>query len=88
MKEKNLSRTFVITIEGTYAMAVHGALCLGLRHPAFTGPSRRLVLHIVYELEKAMKAEDILDDRDIQMIHQVENEESPHRGLNGIREGP
>ncbi len=88
MNKENLSQTIDLTIDGLYAMAVHGSLRLALRHPAFTGPSRELVLHFVDELEKAMKAKGIFTDRDVKAIHKVENEESPHTDLGEISEGP
>ena len=90
MTEDNMylqSKTIDLTIDGLYAWAVYGALCLGLRHPAFTGPSRELVLHFINELEKAMKAKNILNDREIWMFH-ILCKKNMNIGLNGIREGP
>jgi len=62
--EMNLGRWF----------AIHGYLCLALRHPQTTDPSRQIVLDLVGDLEAAFLSLGLLDQEDINLIHKVEQD--------------
>jgi len=51
-----------VTLEGDLLtwLAVHGYLCLALRHPAMTGPSRHLVAAVVRQLGEVLVARGAL----------------------------
>ena len=70
-----------IYVDGLHLIAVHGACCLALRHPAFTGPLRKLVLEFIEAAEWKLKQIGAINEEDIKEIHQVEQEESPHRDI-------
>jgi hypothetical protein len=74
----NLSKEIPLIIDGLSLMAIHGACCLALRHPGWTGPSRKLVLDFVDKAEKSLKEIGAFNDEDIELIHRVEQEEIPH----------
>ena len=59
-------------------MTVHGNLCLGLRHPNNTGPSRKIVENFVEALEAMLVKSGLLSEEDVVSIHQVERQQSPH----------
>ena len=68
-------------INGLSLLAVHGVCCLGLRHPDYTGPSRKLVLEFVKAAEDKLLEIGAITEEDIKEIHQVERDESPHKDL-------
>ncbi len=49
-------------------LALHGNLCLALRHPANIGPSRRLVIEMVHELERVLGAAGLTTVADIEKV--------------------
>jgi len=55
-------------------LAIHGYLCLALRHPQTTGPSRQIALDLVGDLEAAFLSLGLLDQEDINLIHKVEQD--------------
>lgn len=59
-------------------MAVHGTLCLGLRHPSYVGPSRRLVEEFVRALGDGLVAWGCLTAEELELVQKTEAEESPH----------
>lgn len=64
-----------IEIDALILMAVHGACCLGLRHPQFLGPSRKLVLQFVEAAERKMVEIGLIQQKHVDLIHKVEQEE-------------
>lgn len=65
-------------ISALHLMAIHGNLCLALRHPGNNGPSRKLIIEFVNSIENKLKDIGMFTDEDIKLMHQVEEEESPH----------
>lgn len=55
-------------------LAIHGYLCLALRHPQATGPTRQIALDLVQDLEAAFLAQGLLDQEDVDLIHKVEQD--------------
>lgn len=53
-------------------LAVHGNLCLALRHPENIGPSRTLAKSAILTIEAALLALDIMDQEDIEKVHRTE----------------
>ena len=56
-------------------LAIHGNLCLGLRHPDNTGPTRQIAYNVVQTIEKIFKETGMPDDV-LMEIHKVESEET------------
>lgn len=56
-------------------MAIHGNVCLGLRHPQNRGISRAIVKSFILDAEKKLVECGLLNEDDIRKIHRVENEE-------------
>lgn len=57
-------------------MAIHGFLCLALRHPKTKGHSMRpTVLDVIRRLEEELVREGVLDPKIVAEIHRVEAEE-------------
>ena len=67
-----------LQMSALHLLAVHGNVCLGLRHPTNTGPNRKLALEFVNYAEQKLKSAGLINDQDIENIHNVEQEESPH----------
>jgi len=65
-----------INLPALHLMALHGYICLGLRHPKTTGPSRDIVLHYIDVFETLLLNSGLLDEDDVRLIHKVEMEES------------
>jgi hypothetical protein len=63
---------------GLVWMAVHGTLCLGLRHPAYVGPSRALTENFVKELGQQLVEWKVLTAEELAEVERVERQESPH----------
>jgi hypothetical protein len=57
-------------------MAVHGAICLGLRHPNLKAPSRAIILEFVAATESAMVHCGLISQKHVALIHKVEQEET------------
>lgn len=72
MKTERLHIIHVIRIDGLHLMAIHGNLCLALRHPANTGPSREIVEKIVQAIEKELVNCGAFTEEEIQEIHLTE----------------
>jgi hypothetical protein len=56
-------------------IAIHGNICLGLRHPDNTGPTRQIAENVIDTIEQIFKDTGMEDDV-IAEIHQVEAEET------------
>ncbi len=54
---------------------MHGALCLALRHPQFTGASRYLVVSITKQLGKYLVDEGLLTPQQLAQAQKLEAEE-------------
>jgi len=76
-KEK-LCEIIELQISALHLIAVHGNVCLGLRHPKNTGPNRKLAIEFLNYAEAKLKDAGIIDDDDIKRIHKLEQKESPH----------
>lgn len=63
-----------VTAAGIVWMAVHGNLCLALRHPSNTGPSRLLVQDFVGQLGQHLVAVGILTPSELAEVQRVEAE--------------
>jgi hypothetical protein len=79
-QRKAMTEPFYIAAEGLLWMAVHGTLCLGLRHPAYTGPSRELVLRFTKRLGRDLVAWGCLTEEELAVVNKTEQQESPHHG--------
>lgn len=77
--EKRTALTEVHRVEtnGLVWMAVHGTVCLGLRHPSHTGASRALVLGFVHELGERLVEWGVLTPAEFAVVNRVEQEEQP-----------
>jgi hypothetical protein len=75
-----LTEPHSIEVNGLMWMAIHGTLCLGLRHPAYTGPSRLLVKSFVEELGRKLTDWGVLTDDELALVEKTEQQESPHGG--------
>ena len=60
-------------------MAVHGVLCLGLRHPEMNGPSRRIVEDFVRQLGQALVANGLLTAQELREAEHLERQQSHGR---------
>jgi hypothetical protein len=56
-------------------MAMHGALCLALRHPQFTGPTRAMIVTAVKEIGKGLVNAGILTPEQLAETQRIEAEE-------------
>ena len=54
-------------------IAIHGNICLGLRHPDNTGPTRQIAETVIDTIEQIFKDTGMEDDV-IAEIHKVESE--------------
>ena len=55
-------------------LAVHGNLCLALRHPANKGPSRQWVLTFVKDLGKALVKWGVITEEELKQTEKTEIE--------------
>lgn len=67
-----------IETAGLVWMALHGTICLELRHPAYTGPSRPLVVSFVRELGMCLVQWGVLTAAELEAVENFEREESVH----------
>lgn len=72
-----------IELRGTLLMwmAVHGNLCLALRHPGNQGSSRALVEAFVYQIGARLVEEGLLSAQELREAEQLEAEEVTALGL-------
>lgn len=71
-----MTEPFAVECPGLVWMAVHGACCLGLRHPGYTGPSRELVLNFVNALSEKMVETGVLTSDELAIVEQEERPRS------------
>lgn len=79
MNSEKLDTIIPMRMDGLTLLALHGACCLGLRHPEFKGPSRNIVLKFVNMAEGRLIGIGALSKEDVRQIHRVENKRSKHR---------
>jgi hypothetical protein len=63
-----------VTVDGTLLdwLAVHGNLCLAMRHPGNDGPSRSIVVSVIYRLGKVLVDEGILTPDELESATRLE----------------
>jgi len=61
-------------------MAIHGNLCLALRHPANRGPSTQLVAAVVRQLGEVLVARGALTAAELAEVYAVEAKEDGFGG--------
>ncbi len=59
-------------------LAIHGNLCLALRHPQNKGASRPLVMKFVKELGDKLLEWKVITEEQLAAAQCLEQEESPH----------
>lgn len=69
------NKTHLIEASFLHWMAVHGSLCLAMRHPQYTGSSRELVLEMVETIEVIFLKEG-MPKAELDYIHKVEQKET------------
>ena|ERR1043166_9664623 len=79
-QRRAMTEPFSIETNGLTWMAIHGTLCLGLRHPAYIGPSRFLVKNFAEELGRKLVEWGTLTEAELTLVNKMEQEESPHGG--------
>jgi len=67
-----------VEASGLLWMAIHGNLCLALRHPANLGPSRELVLGFVKNLGRLLVEWGVLTEAQLAAAQKVEQEHGTH----------
>jgi hypothetical protein len=67
-----------VETNGLTWMAIHGTLCLGLRHPAYKGPSRLLVKSFTEELGRKLVEWGALTEEELALVDRTEQQESLH----------
>lgn len=69
-----------VSVEGSLLlwMGVQGCICLALRHPAYTGPSRKVMEAFAFYLGQLLVREGVLTVEEFMEVCRVEAEESPH----------
>ena len=70
-----------IETSGLVWMALHGTLCLGLRHPKYVGASRQLVVEFVNELGRQLVEWGVLTSEELASVARQEQRESTHGGI-------
>jgi len=76
LNPEDLYKEISITFDTLSLLVIHGCVCLALRHPLSTGPMRKVALDFVEKVEKGLLQAGVLDQEDIEYIHQVEREET------------
>jgi len=59
-------------------LAIHGNLCLALRHPKNSGPTRQYIIKFVKELGQKLVEWKVITPQELQAAEHLEQEESPH----------
>lgn len=75
---QGLTTPLSIESSGLVWMAVHGAISLALRHPAYSGPSRQLLLCFVRQLGITLVDCGVLTAEELEVVENFEREQSPH----------
>lgn len=64
-----------------HVLAIHGMLCLALRHPKLGKETRKRGKRTIKALEDLMLQEGLIDEETRKEIHQVEKQENPPDGI-------
>ena len=72
---ENAERRVCLEFKILDLVAIHGNLCLGLRHPDNTGPLRQIAENVIDTIEKIFQDTGMENDV-IAEIHKVESEET------------
>jgi len=72
---EKLNRKAAISTPLLTWVAIHGNLCLALRHPENVGDSRKLVLNFVKELGRFLVKSGIFTEAQLEAMEKVEIEE-------------
>jgi hypothetical protein len=72
-----LEQTVMLELPLGLLMALHGYLCLALRHPGTTGPSRALVEALVQETEEVLEEAGVLTADEVAAIRRDEAAAAP-----------
>jgi len=70
-----MNHIHLLEIDGLTALAIHGNLCLALRHPENNGASRYLIEKTIKEIEVLLIEDGLINKDDLREIHRVEKEE-------------
>lgn len=81
LSNQELEQQVIVTLPVLYWMAVHGNLCLALRHPQNNGPSRASVIHSIELIESVLKDQGLMDQEDIDLVHQTEQDFNRFEGF-------
>lgn len=76
--EKQVNTYSQITTNQLTWLAIHGNLCLALRHPQNKGASRQLVINFVNHLGSKLVEWQVITIEELEAAHKLEREESPH----------
>jgi len=76
--KKQINTYNSITTNQLTWLAVHGNICLALRHPQNIGASRPLVEKFVKELGKKLVEWRVVTQEELEAAEKLEREESPH----------
>jgi hypothetical protein len=72
---ENTERRVWLNLSIPALLAIHGNLCLGLRHPDNVGPTSQIAYNVVQTIEMLFKETGMPDDV-LAEIHKVEAEET------------
>jgi hypothetical protein len=72
---ENAERRVYLNLSIHDLLAIHGNICLGLRHPDNTGPLRQIAANVIDTIEQIFKDTGMENDV-IAEIHKVESEET------------
>jgi len=73
--DRILLRPHAVEASGLLWMAIHGNLCLALRHPSNVGESRDLVVDFVKRLGRLLVEWSVLTEEQLRYTERVEVEE-------------
>jgi len=76
--ERQLKTEASVTTNLLIWLAIHGNLCLALRHPQNKGASRQLVMKFVKELGQKLVRWGVITKEELEDAEKTEREESPH----------
>lgn len=72
-----LRAEFPVIASGITWMAIHGNLCLALRHPSNTGPSRLLVKEFLNQLGQHLVGVGVLTPAELAEVQRTETAATP-----------
>lgn len=72
--DKRWIKEIAVTLPALSWLTIHGTVCLGLRHPHNTGPSRKIAEDFITSIETFLMQNDLLTPEDIQLIRKTKRE--------------